>query len=287
MELLRHDFKVTSRKQTFRIYFMADFHVGAAGCDHKLLEKHIRHILKDPDGYAVFGGDLNEAIKKKDRRYDAAAVHPKFRDKNPRNIIGNQYNYIEHLVEPLYTAGKILVFGEGNHERTYANENDLDIIDQLCQRYPNVPYGGYSFVLVLMFHREPRNVASVLVHFHHGKKGGTTKAGKMTALEKQSHRVEGCDIYMRGHGHQKVMTPDQAVSIGLDRQGEPLEKSRKVWQGSTGAYLRILEEGHSSYAEIAEYEPTDLGCIYAEIQPFHLVAKNRTAPMIELRDLVI
>ncbi len=289
MELLKHDFKIKSRSDKIRVYLLADFHIGSAGCDHKLLERDIRHILNDDDGYAILGGDMIEAIRKKDRRHDAAAVHKMFREKDPRNIIGQQLSYTEKILTPLYNADKILVIGEGNHERKYADETDFDPIAQLCARFKGVPYGSYSFVLLLKFDRDGCTQC-VKIHWHHGKRGGSTRAGKVRASENQSRVITGCDIYARGHGHLKNFAPDEEVSIALDRDCMPFEKSRKIWLCSTGAYVRTLKEGHSSYGEIAEYEPVDLGCIYAEITPHaskRINGKCSSFPRVEIRDLVL
>lgn len=274
-----------------RIYYCSDWHTGAAGCDHALLERQLNHILNDDDGYVILGGDLLEAIKKADRRHDSAAVHERFRA-DGRNIIGKQYAYDRRLVEDLANEHKILACMVGNHERTYALHDDFDVTAQLCEEEQfseNVPYGGYSCVIVLTFDRKGQK-RRVLLHCHHGKRGGTTKGGKANALDNQERNVEGMDIYFRGHGHQKILIPDSSVSVGFDEDGWPFERQRKIAKGSSGAYLKILEEGSTSYAEEAELKPTDLGCIFAEIRPFHYTqvhGKPGTELAIELRDLVL
>lgn len=285
MELLRREISVSSRSEVYRIYFCYDWHVGPPGCDYDLLEKQVNVILDDDNGFCVLGGDLNDAIRKQDRRHDSANVDPRFQ--SPNNVVGGQYRYLCSLVKPLAAEDKILALLSGNHERRYALETDYDITRMLCEAY-DIPWGGFSSVIGLSFKRN-QSVSRILIHAIHGKRGGTTKGGKANALEHQAQNVEGADIYIRGHGHQKLIMPDETVGVRCDNEGELQEYKRKVWKGASGAYLRILSSGVTSYGEEAEYKPTDLGCIYAEIQPFayHKVnGKENTKPKVELRDLL-
>lgn len=280
MELIRHVIPVKSRSDVFRVYYLYDWHVGPPGCDYDLLESQIKTVLDDDHGFCVLGGDLNDAINKKDRRHDSANIDERFQE--PNNVVGSQYRYICSLVKPLAEEKKVLAILLGNHERRYALETDYDITRMLSEAY-NLPYGGFSCVIGLSFKRGP-GAARILIHAIHGKRGGTTKGGKANALEHQAQNVEGCDIYVRGHGHQKLLMPDETVGVTHSKDGGLKEYKRKVWKGSSGAYLRILTSGVTSYGEEAEYKPTDLGCIYAEIKPFHDNGKVE-GPKIELRDL--
>ena len=285
MELLLHRIKVPSKTILKRIYFLYDFHVGAFGCDHELLEAQVRHVLNDDDGYCVLGGDLCECINKKDRRSDNANIHPMFRD-TTNNLLGAQERYLKNLIKPLADEAKVLGNLLGNHEWNLALKDDLNITENLCKDL-DLPYGGYSCVIALTFERNKSDSRTLLIHAHHGKLGGRSKAGKVTALERQSQNVEGCSIYIRGHGHTKVLIPDSRVGISFRPDGTLIEQQRKIVMGSAGAYLKILEEGTTSYAEIAEYKPTDLGGIFAEIKPFAGDGRNRTKAQIELRDLMV
>lgn len=285
MELLRREIPVKSRSDVYRVYMLYDWHVGPPGCDYELLEKQVNAVLNDDHGFCILGGDLNDAIRKKDRRHDSANIDERFQQ--PNNVVGAQYQYICSLVKPLAEEKKILALLLGNHERTYALETDYDITRMLSEAY-DIPYGGFSCVLGLAFKRG-KTGARILIHAIHGKRGGTTKGGKANALEHQAQNVEGCDIYVRGHGHQKLLMPDETVGVTHSSiDGTLMEYKRKVWKGSSGAYLRILSSGVTSYGEEAEYKPTDLGCIYAEIQPFSCVSHSgKTKPKIELRDFML
>ena len=285
MELLLHRISVPSKTTLKRVYFIYDAHVGAFGCDHDLLEKQVKHVLNDDDGYCVLGGDLCECINKRDRRSDYAGLHPMFKD-NCNNLLGEQERYLRNLIKPLADEGKVLANLAGNHEWNLALKDELNITENLCTDL-DLPYGGYSCVIVLTFRRNKSDSRNVLIHAHHGKLGGRSKAGKVTALERQSQNVEGMHVLIRGHGHEKVLVPDSRVGIAFANDGKPILRQRKVVLGASGAYLKILEAGTTSYAEVGEYKPTDLGAIYAEIQPFAYEKKNQTQAKIELRDLMV
>ena len=285
MELITREIPVKSRSDFFRIYMLYDWHVGPPGCDYDLLEKQVNTVLNDDHGYCILGGDLNDAIPKHDRRHDSANIDQRFQE--PNNVVGSQYRYISNLIKSLAEEKKILSNIQGTHERKYALETDYDISRMLCEAY-DIPYGGFSCAIYLRFKRGP-TTRQLLIHAIHGHRGGTTKGGKANALEHQAQNVEGCDLYIRGHGHQKLIMPDETVGVRTDGVSGLREYKRKVWKGSSGAYLRTLTAGVTSYSESAEYKPTDLGCIYAEVQPFAYVINNgkeNTKLKLELRDLL-
>lgn len=168
MELLRKEIKVSSRSDIFRVYFFYDLHNGAAGCDHDLMNRQLNHALNDNNGYAYFGGDMAEFIKKADRRHNASAVHPMFRDRNPDNIIGAQYAHVKRLIKPFAQEKKLLGVGLGNHEWNYATKDDFHFIAQLCEEEDfsdNVPYAGYSCVISLVCKRGG-STRNVLINAH-------------------------------------------------------------------------------------------------------------------------
>lgn len=267
MELIERTIQVPSQTTKVRVYFSYDWHNGAYGCDHDKLESDLRAVESDEWGFLILGGDLNESIPKKDRRHDSSAIHPRYADDaRNKNLIGAQENYTEGLVKPL--KDKTLANIIGNHEKKYALETDKNFTMSLSQKF-DIPFGGGNCVIVLKFKRSTSaSTRTFLINAVHGKRGGGTTAGKVTALERQSKIIEGCHCYVRGHGHKRVLVPDEHVEMGWNRDGSAKLVNRSVLKGSSGAYLRILEPGGSCYAEDAEYQPTDLGMIYAEIQPF-------------------
>ena len=189
-------------------------------------------------------------------------------------------------MKPLAKADKVLANIIGNHEKKYALETDKNFTMSLSQKF-DIPFGGGNCVVLLKFKRKNSNTSrTFLINAVHGKRGGGTTAGKVGALERQSKIIEGCHCYVRGHGHKRVIIPDEHVEIGYTRDGSAKLVKRPVLKGASGAYLRILQPGGSCYAEDAEYQPTDLGMIYAEVQPFAGDGTNRDKLTAELRGIV-
>jgi hypothetical protein len=285
MELLQRDIKVASRSTIVRIYFLYDWHTGAYGFEPQLLKRHINKIMSEDDSFAVLGGDLGEFIGKKDPRYNPRGVHPMFHeDLKKNNLVGGQYNFIEKTLKPLADAEKILAYVEGNHELKFAHHTDIDFTSMIGERL-GVPYGGGCAIIGLRLKR--LNATRVcIVNAIHGKRGGATTASKVTCLERQSTRIRGCHIYTRGHGHTKFVLPGERVGIRINQKTGNIEEfAEPEAKASSGAYSRILVAGGQSYAEDGEYQPTDLGCVYAEIKPFHDNGKSDKM-RIEIRDLV-
>jgi len=272
-----------------RLYVTGDFHVGAKGCDHELLEATIKHIEKDPDGYVLLLGDLAECINKKDRRSDSTAIHPKFAS-DLGNLIGNQEYYVRELLRPLAEQDKILAVMMGNHERTFELKDDVSITRNLV-RDLKIPYGGYSCIIAWSFCYQGKNpVKRVLIHAHHGSGGGRSRGAKLNKLEAQESVVEGCDIYARGHAHHKVTDRDTAVGVGFENSGKPKLQERKIILAECGSFLKTLEEGVTGYSEVAEYKPVDLGAVFVEINPFKPTSKGGkrlNEYTLDVRDLML
>jgi ABC-type oligopeptide transport system ATPase subunit len=288
MELLLRRTSVPKFNHLVRLYVCGDWHVGARGCDHASLERTIRHIEKDTDGYVILMGDLAECINKKDRRHDSNAIHPRFKD-DLNNLIGNQERYCRKLLQPLAKENRILALLQGNHERAFELKDDYSMSRNLCEDL-DVPYGGYSCVLAWNFRLNHAGGRRIIIHAHHGAGGGRTRGSKLNKLEAQEQVIEGADIYLRAHAHHKITDRDTAVGVGFESTGKPKLKERKIVLAACGSFLKTLEEGVSGYSEVAEYKPVDLGAVYVEINPFKPTerdGKRLNLFTLDVRDLMI
>jgi len=287
MELLNYTSVIKNRGIRIRLYVAGDFHVGALGCDHKLLERQIRCVEKDENGYLIGMGDYAECINTKDKRFDANSIHPRFRN-NPNNLIGKQYDYVRGLLTPLASEGRILCVLEGNHEMKMAHQCQFSFVHQLCDDL-GIQYGGYSCAIVWAFKRG-KHTKNIILYANHGRGGAArTKGGKLNTLMKMCEIIDNADIYLSAHVHEKATERDSKLDIGWFKNGRIVLKQRKVAYGTTGAFLRTYTEGSSSYAERAAYSPTDLGMIFVEIQSESIKridGKDVNVPKIDVRDLV-
>jgi len=61
--------------QTFRIFFIADQHIGNPGCDIKRMKEDVELVASDPTAYWIQGGDAIDAIVPSDiKRFDPSTV---------------------------------------------------------------------------------------------------------------------------------------------------------------------------------------------------------------------
>lgn len=269
MELLQR-ITPTAYNKTHRLYICGDWHVGARGCDHSHLERTMKHIRDDEDGYVLLMGDLAECINKKDRRYDSNAIHPMFKD-DLNNLIGNQKEYCRKLIEPV--SDRVLAILSGNHERAFELKDDFSFSRELC-RDTKVPYAGYSCIIIWTFRNKGGTGRRIMIHAHHGSGGGRSRGSKLNKLEAQEQVIEGMDIYARGHAHHKITDRDTAVGVPKMPHGKPRLEERKIILVACGSFLKTLEEGVSGYAEVAEYKPVDLGAVFVEITPLKPTMKG-------------
>jgi hypothetical protein len=287
VELLDRTITLPSKTTIVRVYYLYDFHIGAFGFDDNLLRRHINRILREEFSYAIIGGDTAEYIGKRDPRYNPRGVHPMFHDAlKKNNLVGAQVAHVKKRLRPLANQNRILGFLEGNHEQKMALHTDYNPVEEICTDL-ELPYGGGNCVQALRMKRKvSEGTRLCLTNAIHGKRGGATTAGKVTACERQAVRVRGCNIYMRGHGHVKFQLPGERV--GAKMIGSKLKEYKEPEsKGSSGSYARPLMPGGSSYAEDGEYPPTDLGCLFAEITPFAADAHDGMKMLVELRDLVM
>lgn len=285
MELLSQRTKVPGYNHLVRLYVLGDFHVGARGCDHNTLERQIKHISKDPDGYVILMGDLAECINKQDRRHDNAAIHPRW-TKDLQNLIGNQRHYVTKILQPI--KSQTLACLEGNHERAFKVKYDDDFTFNICREL-DIPYGGYSCIIAWTFVKPNGTSRRILIHAHHGHGGGRSRGSKLNRLEDQESIIEGCDIHLRAHAHYKITDRDTAVGVAFSN-GKPRLQQRKIILAACGSFLKTLEEGVSGYSEVAEYKPVDLGAVYVEINPFKPTLKDGqrlNQYTLDVRDLML
>ena len=97
------------------------------------------------------------------------------------NLIGAEVSYVKKLLRPLAAEKRILAFLEGNNEQKMALHSDYNPVEEICEDL-DLPYGGGSCVHALRMRRKSAEGTRVcLTNAIHGKRGGATTAGKVTA----------------------------------------------------------------------------------------------------------
>lgn len=267
-----------SRTDTFKIWALADFHLGNAGTHEKMLDAHLAQISADPFSFWVGVGDYADYIGYKDKRFDPATLGADLMISDLGKLGRVLTERVRDKLKPI--AGKCLGLAYGNHEAKYMQqEEQQDLHAWLCSELA-VPNLGYSFLMDVIFMRKnsPSKfgkvfakpggkgcaVAKFRLYGHHGAGASSTPSGKARRLQTfmESFRA---DAYVMGHVHGKHV--ENLVEVGADRGcGELIEHTRI---GTiTGSYLKTYQQGPvAGYGEQAGYKPSPLGAAIIEFTP--------------------
>ncbi len=266
-----------SRCDKFRLWNIADIHLGNCGTERKHLMRDIAAIRDDPYSLWIGGGDYADYIGIKDKRFDPSVLDNDIMVSDLGQLGYVLTKRVKELFEPI--KDKCLGLAFGNHEDKYQKtQEQMQLHQWLCTEL-GVANLGYSAFLDAVFVRsrcsgptiQPKppartvssSTAAYRIFVHHGTGGATTPGGKLNRLLKFMHDFRA-DIYFVGHVHD-------ALSKRLPRIGADATCTEIVEHDSigvvAGSYLRTYTQGITGYGEIKGYSPVPLGATYVEITP--------------------
>lgn len=271
-----------SVSDVFRIWNLADLHLGAKGCAEGDLLKDIQEIGTDPFSFWIGGGDYCEFIGYADKRFDPDAVAAWISVKDLGDLGRKCMERVRNLFYPI--RHKCLGLLIGNHELKYELHTEQESLHHwLCQEL-GAPYLGYCCFFDLHFcrvgaiqkapvlknRRPPRrgelrhhDSAVFRVFAHHGAGYATTPGGKLNKLINAMNSFDA-DLYFLGHVHDH--TARKEPTIGADRDCAKITQRIRLGMIS-GSYLKTYNQGSCSYGEQKMYRPTSLGAAVARICP--------------------
>lgn len=268
MEILEYRIPYRSRTDVFKIYCVADQHLGNTGCDIGRIKEDIEIIRKDPLAYWVQDGDAIDAVVLSDtRRFDPRSITTSRLD----DIVMEQADMWLELYEPI--KSRCIGILDGNHEESIRKNYHIDVVRYMCRHMKTAYLGDVGFIRVC-FDRLPGNFTNKKTHspdvtkidmfITHGNVAGRKGGGKVNRLEEMMSNFDA-DIYMLAHGHKKITHSSTKLSLTQSRGLRV--KQRKVVGFMTGAYLRTYQVGSKCYAEKGLYPPSDLGMVGVHIKP--------------------
>jgi len=235
----------------------------------------VKMMLSEYDGcsnnYGADGGDAIEAIMVDDRRYSPEKLTEPLPLEQVQNAIKKR-EPIKHLL--LYRL-------MGNHERALWKFGDLakEISDQL-----GVDYGTYTTKLTV---QDSNGKLMYKVFDTHGWRSITSTAddpirrrtNMELILKRQLKRKAGdCAVMIKHHTHKLIVCkPESDLYLTDDGkkikqaytqwgQTEPYIHPDARWFGNAGSFLKLYGEDISGYAEIAEYDPVELGFLVLRVR---------------------
>jgi hypothetical protein len=173
-------------KGKIELALLFDVHYGHHA--HKLskFKAYIDWILRNPNVYAIIGGDLMENAIDDGRgmSYD--------QDRNP----SSQLDEVAHLLAPI--AHKILFAIPGNHEERTQKKTGIEVMEVLA-RMLKIPYFSGPVVLDIL-----ANTYRWSAHIQHGYGNSQTKGGKMNSASRPKGYTGVIHFFISGHVHDRV-----------------------------------------------------------------------------------
>ena len=251
---------------SFEIALAGDTHEGAAHMHEKGIGELIEYVRSGPKRYWAHMGDWIEAITTDDKRYS--------HDASTDPIPLRQARAAVKMFSPI--AKRCFCGLIGNHELKLHRFGNL-VSDVICKEL-RIPYGGYLARVRVAY----RQKTLFNMFLWHGPARGTINSNAKDYEQREAnlkaalkmrlkYKMSDCAIMAIGHIHKLIIVPPSEQlylhdsGSGIEQgylQGEqvgPFIDTDRRWYVSTGAFLKLYEEGITGYAECAGYDPVDLG----------------------------
>ena len=265
----------------FNIFHYGDVHDGSI-----LSSKHGWAVFVDAlnseyDGcknnYAIEGGDPVEAITVDDPRFSPETLD------EPLPL--EQLKYAVQKREPI--KERLLVELQGNHDRKLWRFGNIakEIADQLgCQ------YGTYTCKISFT---DKKDRLMFKLYETHGSKSITSSADdktrrisnmKLSLKRNLKFKAGDCAVMVKHHAH-KLIVCEPEPELYLTDNGKQIKQNYTSfgqnesyippdmrWYGCAGAFLTLFGQGISGYAEVAEYDPVELGWLVTSVRNKKIVS---------------
>lgn len=267
--------------ENHNIFFYGDKHEGSVLSSAHGWGAFIKMVKSPYDGcvanYAADGGDAIEAIMVDDKRFSP--------DKLNEQLPLAQMNKAIEIREPI--KDKLLYMLMGNHEFKLWRFGNLT--EEMCKKL-GTTYGTYSVRLTV---QDLKGKLMYKVFDTHGVRGITSTAddpirrrtNMELILKRQLRRKAGdCAVMIKHHTH-KLFVCKPASELYLTDNGEQIQQGYTGWgqdedyihpdarwYGNAGSFLKLYGEGISGYAEIAEYDPVELGFLVLKVRNKKIVS---------------
>ncbi len=277
MEILDYSNKLP---KDYNLFLWGDTHIGSISTSYEAIKTFTDKIKKDKKNFWAMGGDLIEGIAPNDKRFSLLGhAHGGGRSA----MIGEQKKEFIKLFQPIANRGLWVL--HGNHEHNLINM--FNIVEDICERL-NIPYGTYMAKI---------NMGTFKILDWHGRGIINPMSGDYKQIEtnrqinlkrKLRHLADDCDIMAMHHVHQLIIhEPDNKLCLVDDGQqlqqfyqspcihaqdnGHRIIPEANRWYLACGSGLKQFVQGHSTYAEIAGYRPSELGCIKVKVKDHQLI----------------
>ena len=256
-------------------FFFGDLHDGSILSSGKGWRALVNAMNSLYDGclnnYGNDGGDMFEAIMVDDKRY------------SPENLTEalplEQMENAVKLREPI--KDKLITILTGNHERKLWRFGDLT--QKVCEKL-GVEYGTYTSKITI---NDSKGNLMYKIYDTHGRKGINSAADdplrrqtnlELTLKRHLKFKAGDCAVMIKHHVHKllscapvsELYLTDDGKQVKQEYTGwgqnEPYIHPDARWYGCAGSFLKLYGKDISGYAEIAEYDPVELGWLVLKVR---------------------
>ncbi len=218
---------------------ITDVQFGHKMCNVKKFEEYCQWVLREPNRFVFFGGDMVDA---------ATVLSIASQYENTEEAQGQVYRFCE-IANTI--RHRVLGYVGGNHERR--SQNAFGDLGKLIATLLRVPYSsGKQFIDIHYGKHQPFKTT-----LHHGCTGSKTKGAKLNMVHTLMTQGNS-HLYLVGHLHDFVMTVNVRQA---QRDGEVhLEEY-------AGAMSSSFLEHFGTYAEVAMMGPGTIKMWKIELEP--------------------
>lgn len=265
----------------FNLFHFGDKHSGSVLSSSSGWEELINLMLHKYDGcknnYGVDGGDAIEAICIDDKRFSPEKL------KEPLPLEQMKIAIEQRRM----IADKILFMLQGNHERKLCKFGD--ITQMICNEL-KVDYGTYTAKATF---KDKNDNLMFKLYETHGFRSINSSADdpirrdsnhQLILKRHLKDKAGDCAIMIKHHVHKLIVSKPQKKLYLTDDgnktiqnythwgQNENYIHPDSRWYGCAGSFLKMYGDGFSGYAEVAEYDPVELGFLITKVRDKKIVS---------------
>lgn len=268
---------------SFKLTFFGDDQEGNEAKAHDKFTQCISGIVSDPLNYAIHMGDACDAFWYDDYRYDPDITYV-----SPLEQLESE----KKQLKPLAETGRLLSILEGNHERAL-NKTVGKFADKLAQELREFntvneyPLAG-TFAQKLEFYGTDKRLM-FKIYVTHGRKSISSvspdpirrEAYKRYRLQLLLKDKSGdCICMVRGHSHLVLVAPpiptlylysaggkikQGYTSVGKGSSSDLIPPENRFY-GCSGSFLRTQLVGKTTYSEVSEMNPVEIGYLEGTVK---------------------
>lgn len=232
------------------------------------------------------GGDMIDAITVDDKRFD-----PRYATDKQGKPLPLPLRQAKMAVERRRPIAKLLQWIlDGNHE--YALRRFGDITQSVCEEL-GVTYGTYSVKATFL---DKKGNLMFKAYDTHGRKGISSAADdplrretnmRLTLKRHLKFKAGDCAVMVKHHTHKLLVCKPESELYLTDHEGaitqnytgwgqaESYIHPDLRWYGNAGSFLKLFGDGISGYAELAEYDPVELGFLVLKVRDRKIVSLDK------------